>query len=77
MYANTIAIMIIKCLVENTSISQEYKSKHGLSIYIETLKHKILFDVGPNGLFLENAKKLGIDITDIDISSMYFRNIKN
>lgn len=58
--------MVIKCLVENTSISQEYKSKHGLSIYIETLKHKILFDVGPNGLFLENAKKLGIDITDID-----------
>lgn len=58
--------MIIKCLVENTSISQEYKSKHGLSIYIETTKHKILFDLGPNGLFLENAKKLGIDITDID-----------
>lgn len=58
--------MIIKCLVENTSISQDYKSKHGLSIYIETAKHKILFDLGPNGLFLENATKLGIDIKDID-----------
>lgn len=58
--------MFIKCLVENTSISQEYKAKHGLSIYIETAKHKILFDLGPNGLFLENAKKLGIDIKDID-----------
>lgn len=58
--------MVIKCLVENTSISKEYKSKHGLSIYIETTKHKILFDLGPNGLFLENAKKLGIDIENID-----------
>ena len=59
--------MIIKCLVENTSKSKEYQSKHGLSIYIETEKHKILFDLGPNGLFLDNAKKLGIDIKDIDI----------
>lgn len=59
--------MIIKCLVENTSISHEYKSKHGLSIYIETAKHKILFDLGQSELFLENASKLGIDIKDIDI----------
>lgn len=58
--------MIIKCLVENTSKSKEYQSKHGLSIYIETEKHKILFDLGPNGLFLENAQKLGINIKDID-----------
>ena len=58
--------MQIKCVVENTSISEEYKSKHGLCIYIETQNHKILFDLGPNGLFLENAKKLGIVIEDID-----------
>lgn len=58
--------MVIKTLVENTSISSKYKSAHGLSIYIETEKHKILFDLGPNKLFYKNAKKLGIRIADID-----------
>ena len=58
--------MIVKALVENTSISSKYKSKHGLCLYIETAKHKILFDLGPNGLFLENACKMGLNIADID-----------
>lgn len=53
-------------LVENTSSSSEYKSKHGLCLYIETSNHKILFDLGPNGLFIENAQKMGIDIKAID-----------
>lgn len=53
-------------LVENTSSSPELKSKHGLSIYAETSKHKILFDLGPNALFLENAQKLGVDIKMVD-----------
>ncbi|MFR3910484.1 MAG: hypothetical protein ACLTYB_04830 [Clostridium paraputrificum] len=48
--------MIIKSLIDNKSISNEYKSKHGLSLYIETTTNKILFDLGPNHLFLENAK---------------------
>ena len=58
--------MIVKVLVENTSISSEYKSKHGLCLYIQTAKHKILFDLGANGLFLENACKMGVNIADID-----------
>jgi 7,8-dihydropterin-6-yl-methyl-4-(beta-D-ribofuranosyl)aminobenzene 5'-phosphate synthase len=58
--------MLVKALVENTSISKEYKNVHGLSLYIETDKHKLLFDLGPGKLFLENAKKLNIDIRDID-----------
>ncbi|MDE5597467.1 MAG: MBL fold metallo-hydrolase, partial [Lachnospiraceae bacterium] len=58
--------MKITTLVENTSILPEYKSKHGLSLYIETVNHKILFDIGSNGLFIENAEKLGIDIRTVD-----------
>lgn len=58
--------MILKTLVENTSSSREYKSKHGICFYIETSMHKILFDLGKDGLFLENAKKMGIDIKEID-----------
>jgi len=53
-------------LVENTSISPEYRSKHGLCLYIQTKQHKILFDLGMNGLFIENAKKQKIDLTEID-----------
>lgn len=58
--------MKIVTLVENTSTSPEYKHKHGLSFYIETSNHKILFDLGPNDLFLENAKKMDIDIKSVD-----------
>jgi len=58
--------MIIKTLVENRAISEEFGTEHGLSLYIETAKHKLLFDVGASGLFLENAKKLNVDIEDVD-----------
>lgn len=58
--------MIIKVLVENTAISAEYGKVHGLCLYIETAKHKILFDLGPDKLFLENAEKLGVKIDEID-----------
>ncbi|MDE6656044.1 MAG: MBL fold metallo-hydrolase, partial [Anaeroplasmataceae bacterium] len=53
-------------LVENTTTSPKLKSKHGLCMYIETSRHKILFDLGPNALFLENALKLGVDIQSVD-----------
>lgn len=36
----------IVSLLENTTTSKQYKKDHGLSLYIETEKHKILFDVG-------------------------------
>ncbi|HRX94409.1 MAG TPA: MBL fold metallo-hydrolase [Chitinophagaceae bacterium] len=59
-------VMLIKTLVENTSISKDFGSEHGLSLYIETKKHKILFDVGASELFLKNAKKLDVSIADVD-----------
>lgn len=37
--------MEITSLVENTTKS-ELKAKHGLSFYIETRSHKIIFDLG-------------------------------
>jgi 7,8-dihydropterin-6-yl-methyl-4-(beta-D-ribofuranosyl)aminobenzene 5'-phosphate synthase len=58
--------MIIKTLVENTSISKDLGSEHGLSLYIEANGRKILFDVGASELFFENAKKLDADISDVD-----------
>lgn len=57
--------MKISALVENRSTG-ELKPKHGLSLYVETEKHKILFDVGPDNTLFENAEKCNIDLTEID-----------
>ena len=58
--------MVIKTLVENTSLSTFYGCQHGLSFYVETKKHKLLVDLGQNQLFYENAAKLDVAIDDID-----------
>jgi len=58
--------MKIIVLSENTSCNPTLKSEHGLSLYIEAVGKKILFDMGQGSLFAENAKKLGIDISSVD-----------
>ena len=60
--------MKIYTLMENTVVSPELKCSHGLSFYIETEHHKILFDMGQNDDFLHNAEVLGIDISEVDIA---------
>lgn len=57
--------MKITSLVENTTQS-ELMAKHGLSLYIETARHKILFDLGPDGTLFENAAKRNIDLSAVD-----------
>lgn len=59
--------MIIKSLIENTTENPTLAKEHGLSLYIETKSHKILFDVGQSDAFLDNAKRLGVDIEGVDI----------
>lgn len=58
--------MKVITLIENTSSNEHLNSEHGLSLYIETDDHKILFDTGKSDLFLLNAKKLQIDLKKID-----------
>lgn len=60
--------MRIVTLMEDTAVSPEFVSGHGLSFYIETKNHKILFDMGPDGMFLENARMLGVDLSKVDIA---------
>lgn len=60
--------MRITCLTENTSAFDYIGAEHGLSLFIETSKHLILFDFGQSRLFSTNAEKLGIDLSKIDIA---------
>ena len=57
--------MKIVTLVENTS-DYGLKPVHGLSLYIETLNHKLLFDLGPDETLFENAEKMDVDLKEID-----------
>ncbi len=60
--------MKIICLVENTSSRDDIASEHGLSLYVEAAGKKILFDMGQTDIFLRNAEKLNVDLTDVDIA---------
>lgn len=57
--------MKITALVENTT-NQGWRTVHGLSLYIETPGHKILFDVGPDDTLFANAERAGVDLTAVD-----------
>lgn len=60
--------MIIKALVENTSIVG-FPIEHGLSLHIKLNDGKqILFDMGQGKLFASNAERMGVDISSIDIA---------
>ena len=59
--------MKIISLIENTSASEDIKSEHGLSLYIEANGKQMLFDMGQTGDFAENAERLGVDLAKIDL----------
>ncbi len=54
--------MKILTLLKNTTLQKKLTPKHGLSLYIETGPRKILFDTGPDHTFIENARKLNINL---------------
>lgn len=60
--------MIVRALAENTSVSEVFETEHGLSLYIETKGHKLLFDLGASRLFIENAQKMGVNVSEADLA---------
>lgn len=60
--------MKITVLMENNTDKEYLIAEHGLSLYIETENHKILFDTGQSDGFYQNAMALGIDLTAVDIA---------
>lgn len=60
--------MKITALIENVPGKKTQFSEHGLSLYIETDKRKILFDFGASVNYIENAKQLGIDLNKVELA---------
>lgn len=53
-------------LVENELGDSGCEAAHGLSFYVETKNHKLLFDSSPSDIVIRNAKMLGVDLTAVD-----------
>lgn len=62
--------MKLTVLVENKQpLDPRVRRAHGLSIFVRTNDHTILFDFGPRGdLLLENSAALGIDLSNVDVA---------
>lgn len=60
--------MKVTVLVENTACTDQVIAQHGLSLYLETENHRILFDMGQSDAFIHNAQALEIDLSKVDIA---------
>ena len=60
--------MKVTVLTENTTCDPALACEHGLSLYIETEEHTILFDMGQTAAFAENAHTMGIDLKQVDLA---------
>lgn len=57
----------ITVLVENSALPEtSFEAKHGLSLFVETQNHTLLFDTGPDDTFFRNAQQLGIDLSKVE-----------
>ena len=54
-------------LIENTTCDEALACEHGLSLYIEACGQRILFDAGQTGAFADNAEKMGVDLSQVDL----------
>ncbi len=61
-------MMRIKVLIENTTAPEMsgLRPQHGMSLYLEIQDKKLLFDTGQNQFFLENARKMGISLDEVE-----------
>ena len=53
-------------LSDNRTNESHLNTEHGLSILLETDKHRILLDTGASDVFIRNAEKMGIDLSTVD-----------
>lgn len=58
--------MKLVTVIEDTCGNPACAFEHGLCIYVKAEKHKLLLDTGATAAFAENAKVLGIDLSQVD-----------
>lgn len=58
--------MKIVTLVENTRENDSLIAEHGLSVYIETERHRLLMDTGQTDALIRNAAAVGVDLSAVD-----------
>ena len=59
--------MRIVTLIEDTCSVPGCEAAHGLSLWIETARHRLLLDAGPSDLLLSNAQALGVDLRQAEM----------
>ena len=57
--------MKITILMDNEREREELFCEHGFSALVELDGHRILYDTGSSGRFLDNARLLGLDLSDV------------
>jgi 7,8-dihydropterin-6-yl-methyl-4-(beta-D-ribofuranosyl)aminobenzene 5'-phosphate synthase len=60
--------MKITALMENAPYKDGFLFEHGLSLYIQTEKHCVLFDMGTSDAFAKNADHLGVDLKAVELA---------
>jgi len=61
--------MKVTVLYENTpGADPALHSGHGLSLFLETREHTLLFDFGRDAGFMENAARLGVDLGRAEVA---------
>ncbi|MCT4588508.1 MAG: MBL fold metallo-hydrolase [Carboxylicivirga sp.] len=58
--------MKLTTLIDNQQSQKQLKCEHGLSFLLETDQHKIIYDTGQTSKFIDNAQRLGVDLSAID-----------
>ena len=53
-------------LSDNRSYDSCLFTEHGLSVLLQTERHKILLDTGASDVFIQNAELLGVNLSDVD-----------
>ncbi len=59
-------VMKFTVLSDNRTADPSLSTEHGLSILLETERHRVLLDTGASDVFEQNAARLGIDLGSVD-----------
>ena len=60
--------MRFSALCENTTQHSGIVAEHGFSLLIESAHCKVLFDMGQTDVFLSNAARMNLSLSDVDIA---------